>query len=115
MASNRSAVAGAFLILAVPKVRRMPRTVAFTISSSVGVAKPASLWAYLMAAVRRPIVEALTLRPASCARKAATVAGEAGSAFDPAWIRVHIRQHCSAAALASDSQTVTLCVAIVGS
>jgi hypothetical protein len=58
----------------------MPRTVAFTISSSVGVAKPASLWAYLMAAVRRPIVEALTLRPASCARKAATVAGEAGSA-----------------------------------
>src|SRR6266436_1534473 len=77
IASNRSAVAGAFLILAVPKVRRMPLTVALTNSSSVGVAKPANLWAYLIAAVRRPIVEALTLRLASCARKAATVAGHA--------------------------------------
>jgi hypothetical protein len=80
MASNRSAVAGAFLILAVPKVRRMPRTVALTNSSSVGVAKPANLWAYLIAAVRRPIVEALTLLLASWARNAATVAGDAGSA-----------------------------------
>jgi hypothetical protein len=51
----RAAVAGAFLTLAVPKVRRMPRTVALTNSSSVGVAKPANLWAYLIAAVRRPI------------------------------------------------------------
>src|SRR5258708_8734779 len=32
----------------------MPRTVALTNSSSVGVAKSANLWAYLMAAVRRP-------------------------------------------------------------
>jgi hypothetical protein len=31
----------------------MPRTVALTNSSSVGEAKPANLWAYLMAAVRR--------------------------------------------------------------
>jgi len=30
-------------------------------------------------AVRRPMVEALTFRLASCARKAATVAGDAGS------------------------------------
>ena len=37
MASRRSAVAGDFLDLAVPRVRRMPRTVAFTLSSSVGV------------------------------------------------------------------------------
>src|SRR5260221_14794302 len=40
-----------------------------------------------MAAVRRPIVEALTLRLASCDRKAATVAGDAGSV--PNWRSAH--------------------------
>jgi hypothetical protein len=39
-----------------------------------------SLWAYLIAAVRRQMVEALTFRLASCARNAATMAGEAGRA-----------------------------------
>ena len=53
-------------------------SVALTISSSVGVSRPASLWAYRMAAVRRQMVEALTFRLASRARKAATVAGDAG-------------------------------------
>src|SRR5260370_3610939 len=40
-----------------------------------------------MAAVRRPIVAALTLRLASCDRKAATVAGDAGSV--PNWRSAH--------------------------
>src|SRR6516225_4857622 len=39
---TRSAVAGAFSRVAVPSARRIPRTVAFTRSSSVGTAWPAS-------------------------------------------------------------------------
>jgi hypothetical protein len=55
----RPATAGAFLTLADPMVRRIPRSVALTASASVGVGKDASLWAYRMAAVRRLRVEAL--------------------------------------------------------
>src|SRR5215510_14751014 len=43
MAMIRAAVAGAFFAAAVPLVRRMPRTVAFTRSSSGGTSSPASL------------------------------------------------------------------------
>jgi hypothetical protein len=45
IAIRRSAVAGAFLLDAVPAVRGMPRSVARTRSSSVGVGWPASLGA----------------------------------------------------------------------
>lgn len=48
---------------ATPRVRRVPRTTAFTrssCSSSVGDSSPASLWLYRIPATRRPSVEHLT-------------------------------------------------------
>jgi hypothetical protein len=39
----------------------MPLTVALTPSVSVGVSSPVSLWAYRIAATRRPMVEGLAV------------------------------------------------------
>ena len=57
MARAVSATAGALRAGAAPIARRMPRSVAFTISLLVGGSWPASLWAYLIALLRRPMVE----------------------------------------------------------
>src|SRR5258708_16533095 len=98
MASNRSAVAGTFLILAVPKVRRMPRTVALTNSSSVGVAKSANLWAYLMAAVRRPASvkgDRRYRRAGRCPRDDKTEwLDDARRAAEPVHLRTTRTDHC---------------------
>src|ERR1700756_5303820 len=81
MATTLSAVAGALRTGAAPTVRRVPFTVALTTSLLVGGSScPASLWAYLIAATRRPMLAGLMPRAASAARKAATVSGVAGIA-----------------------------------
>ena len=63
---STSAVAGAFPTLAVPIVRRIPRSVALTPSALVGGSWPASLWWYAIEAARRPMV--LDLRPLSASQ-----------------------------------------------
>jgi hypothetical protein len=61
--------------------KKCDRRIKLPVGTSIGTTWPASLWAYPIAATRRPIVEDLMPRSNSHARKAATDSAMAGSAL----------------------------------